>query len=423
MKTMENESEIPIHCAHTELLPIMKVVPNPQNPNKHPDKQIELLADVIKANGWRTSITISKRSGFIVCGHGRYAAAVKLGLKSVPVDFQDFESEAEEYSVLIADNRIAELSKVDEGGIAELVSNLQTDFDDFDVKNLGYTDKDFDRLLKRVGIEDPTTEDEMPDVVNVSPVSEPGTLWKLGNHLLICGDSTDKAVVDRLRDKAPVPADLMVTDPPYGVEYEPEWRGEAAESGTIGQRRRTDNEALGKVTNDNQADWSEAWELFNGHVAFVWHAATHSPTVYESLTANNFEIRSQIIWAKSNFAISRGHYHWQHEPCWYAVRKGAKANFEGDRKQSTLWEIPIPKKSETGHSTQKPVECMARPIRNHSKEGDAVYDPFLGSGTTLIAAEQLGRICIGVEINPEYCDLIVKRWENLTGKTAIRIDE
>ena len=149
---------------------------------------------------------------------------------------------------------------------------------------------------------------------------------------------------------------------------------------------------------------------------YCWHADRHASTVQTSLIVAGFEIRNQVIWAKPGFVISRGHYNWQHEPCWYSVRKGSTASWAGDHSQSTLWEITLDKNVDGGHSTQKPVECMARPIRNHS--GD-VYDPFLGSGTTVIACEQLGRRCYGLEIEPKYVDVILQRWENFTGKTAV----
>lgn len=206
----------------------------------------------------------------------------------------------------------------------------------------------------------------------------------------------------------------MVTDPPYGVEYDADWRNHAMRSSgaAVGGR------AIGKVSNDDNADWREAWALFPGEVMYVWHAGQKAHIVAESLEVMDFEIRAQIIWAKNNIVISRGHYHPKHEPCWYAVRKGGTGHWSGDRKQATVWNIDKPLKSETGHSTQKPVECMRRPIENNSNPGQVVYDPFLGSGTTMIAAESTGRFCYGLELSPAYCDVIVKRWEEYTGKKA-----
>jgi DNA modification methylase len=207
----------------------------------------------------------------------------------------------------------------------------------------------------------------------------------------------------------------MVTDPPYGVEYDAKWREDAGVNGP--------GAAKGKVLNDDRADWTEAWALFPGDVAYVWHAGLYASTVAESLIKCGFNMRSQIIWAKSNFAMSRGDYHWQHEPCWYAVKKAAKGHWAGDRKQTTIWNIPKPQKSETGHSTQKPVECMKRPIENNSSIGQAVYEPFSGSGTTIIACEMTGRVCYAIELNPAYVDIAVKRWEQFTGQKATLVKD
>jgi DNA modification methylase len=176
--------------------------------------------------------------------------------------------------------------------------------------------------------------------------------------------------------------------------------------------------ATGEVLNDDRADWREAWALFPGEVAYVWHGALHAPLVAQSLEAAGFAIRAQIIWDKTGLVIGRGDYHWQHEPCWYAVRKAGKGHWAGDRKQTTVWAIPH-QKSETGHGTQKPVACMLRPIENNSSPGQAIYEPFSGSGTTIIAAEMSGRACHAVELNPAYVDVAVQRWQAFTGQAAV----
>jgi DNA modification methylase len=175
---------------------------------------------------------------------------------------------------------------------------------------------------------------------------------------------------------------LMVTDPPYGVNYDAGWRSQRGVS--------RPGKALGKVLNDDNADWREAWTLFPGDVAYVWHAGLHAGEVESSLLAVGFTIRCQIIWDKTRLIIGRGDYQWRHEPCWYAVRKGKAGHWSGDRTQASIWPI-LHRASETGHSTQKPVECMRRPIENNSSPGQAVYEPFCGSGTTIIAAEMTGR--------------------------------
>jgi DNA modification methylase len=253
-----------------------------------------------------------------------------------------------------------------------------------------------------------TDEDEVPELAKTA-VSTAGDIWCLGDHRVGCGDSTDAAAVDALlKGREP---HLMITDPPYGVEYDPAWRHQR---GVSRSGRRS------KVRNDERADWAPAWALFPGTVAYVWHGALRSIPAAESLVSQGFTIRAQIIWAKERLVIGRGDYHWQHEPCWYAVR--SKGNWTGDRKQTTLWTIPSSgQDAETEHSTQKPVECMRRPLLNNSGPGDAVYDPFLGSGTTLIAAETSGRCCFAMELESLYVDLAVRRWQAFTGKVAMRL--
>lgn len=239
-----------------------------------------------------------------------------------------------------------------------------------------------------------------------------GDIYELNGHRLICGDSTHPDVVAALlREDKPI---LMVTDPPYGVNYDASWREKLK---TKNDRWSKSVHSTGKVLNDHQSSWALAYFLFPGSVMYVWHSAFHSDTVSKDIKDLDFQIIYQIIWVKQ-VAFGRGDYHWYHEPCWVAVKKGHKHNWQGSRTERTVWEIQsraaigdTSKMEEaTGHSTQKPLECMARPIRNNTAKGEGVYDPFLGSGTTLIAAEQLGRTCYGVELSPAYCDIIVNRW-------------
>ena len=204
---------------------------------------------------------------------------------------------------------------------------------------------------------------------------------------------------------------LLVTDPPYGIEYDPAWRAKA------GVNHNT--KKMGAVTHDNRADWREAWALFPGSVAYVWHAGLKAAVVAESLEVSGFTLRSQIIWSKDRMALSRGDYHWKHEPCWYAVRNGAAGDRTDDRTQTTVWDIPARDDSGHGHSTQKPVACMSRPMQNHVAA--AVYDPFVGSGTTIIAAEQVGRRACAMEFEPVYCQIVIDRWEAFTGLRAVKV--
>ena len=255
------------------------------------------------------------------------------------------------------------------------------------------------------GLTDP---DEVP-APPANPVTVLGDVWILGKHRIVCGDSTHADMVAKCLNG--VKPHLMVTDPPYGVEYDPTWRERSHLAGS--------GSAKGKVLNDDKADWREAWALFPGDVAYVWSApGPLQGTVHDSMVAASFDVRQQIVWAKSQFAIGRGHYHYQHEVCWYAVRKGRTGHWNGDRKQTTLWQIDKPRKSDTGHSTQKPVECMKRPIENNSSPGQAVYEPFSGSGTTIIAGEMTGRCVHAIELAPEYVDVAVNRWQDFTGQQA-----
>ena len=250
-------------------------------------------------------------------------------------------------------------------------------------------------------------------------------------HRLACGDSTDPATVNAaFGDLKP---HLMVTDPPYGVNYDPKWRedlgidwtGQAQRRSTHPNAKPLKSRSLGKVENDDRADWREVWALVPGDVAYVWHGGLHAATVEESLQAASFVVRGQIIWVKQHFVFSRGDYHWQHEPCWYAVRKGATGRWSGDRKQTTVWEIANASAFHgdkgdgvTGHGTQKPIECMKRPIENNSKPGDAVYDPFSGSATTIIAGEMTARRVVAIELSPAYVDVGVLRWQSFVGREA-----
>jgi DNA modification methylase len=239
-----------------------------------------------------------------------------------------------------------------------------------------------------------------------------GDIWQLGRHRLACGDATDSALVRRLLGSTR--PRLMVTDPPYGVGYDPAWRTRELKDGNGPVRRA--------LLNDDRADWRDAWALFPGDIVYCWHGALKTSAVQAGLEAADFRVRAQIVWDKGRLIISRGHYHWMHEACWYAVRRLKTANWQGDRKQVTIWRIPHKRRSaDTGHATQKPIECMRRPILNHTLQGDVVYDPFLGSGTTLIAAEITGRACYAIELSPDYVALAIARWEQLTGRQAERL--
>lgn len=237
----------------------------------------------------------------------------------------------------------------------------------------------------------------------------PGDVWVLGEHRLICGDSTDPATVAKLL--AAGKPHLMVTDPPYGVQYDADWRN---------NRDRKNGKpygasAVGLVRNDERSDWRATFRLFPGDVAYVWHGERSVADVYQQLIDCRFVPRNLIVWNKQRIVLSRGHYNSKHETCWYAVKGAVLAHWSGDMSQATVWDIEH-LSSDTGHSTQKPVECMLRPILNNSAPGDLVYEPFCGSGTTIIAAERSGRRCRAVEISPLYCYVALARWAEETGR-------
>ncbi|TKZ20795.1 DNA methylase [Shimia litoralis] len=386
-------------------LPLGQIIPYARNPRRN-EQAIATVAASIKEFGWRQPIVVDE-GHVVLAGHTRLAAAQQLGLDTAPVHVAKGLSEAQARAFRIMDNRSGENAEWDEGLLnLELADLLEAEFD------LGLTGFSEDELTALMSsLEDDSGpqegEDEIPETPE-DPVSRPGDLWVLGKHRLLCGDATVATDVERVLDG--VTPLLMVTDPPYGVEYDPGWRNDTGAAKT----KRT-----GKVLNDDRADWREAWALFPGDVAYVWHGALHATTVAESLETSGFNIRSQIIWAKDRLVLSRGDYHWQHEPCLYAVKKSGKGHWAGDRKQTTLWQIANKDQdADTVHGTQKPVECMRRPILNNSSPGQAIYEPFMGSGTTLIAAETTGRVCHGIELNPAYVDVAVKRWQQFTGQTA-----
>ena len=382
---------------------VAELVPYARNSRTHSEAQVAQIAASIREFGFTNPVLVDAK-GEIIAGHGRVMAAKVLGLAEVPVLVLDHLTDAQRRAYVIADNKLALNAGWDLELLAVELGELQGF--DFDLMLTGFSDDELSKLLaeKTEGLTDP---DEIPNPPEI-PVSSPGDVWLLGKHRLVCGDSTDADTVAKALNG--ISPHLMVTDPPYGVEYDPAWREKAgvAASGT----------AKGKVLNDDKADWRDAWALFPGDVAYVWHAGLFAGVVGDSLAASGFQLRSQIIWDKGQLVLSRGDYHWEHEPCWYAVKKGAKGHWAGDRKQTTVWHIAKPKKNETGHGTQKPVECMKRPIENNSKPGDYVYEPFSGSGTTIIAAEMTGRRCYAIELSPAYVDVAVRRWEEFTGKTA-----
>ena len=401
-------------------VPVADLIPYARNSRTHSDAQVAKIAASIREFGFLNPIIVDGENG-IIAGHGRVMAAQKLALHVVPVIEAAHLSEAQKRAYIIADNRLA----LDAGWDMDMLKVELSDLKgmDFDLSLTGFEVGEIGKLLlDPAGKTDP---DDIPEPPTV-PVSVLGDVWQLGRHRIACGSSTDADTVAAVL--AGVKPHLMVTDPPYGVNYDPAWRDGTVDAETGVRKGKVElgpiaGRAKGVVSNDDNADWREAWAIFPGDVAYVWHAGLFAGVVADSLAACGFELRSQIVWAKNHLAIGRGDYHWQHEPCWYAVRKGKVGHYDGGRKQTTLWEIDKPRKSETGHSTQKPVECMKRPIENNSSPGQAIYEPFSGSGTTIIAGEMTGRCVYAIELNPAYVDVAVKRWQDFTGEKAILVGD
>lgn len=385
---------------------IADLIPYARNARTHSDEQIAQIAASMREWGWTNPVLIDE-TGTIIAGHGRVLAARKLGITDVPVMVASGWTEAQKRAYVIADNKLALNAGWNLDALGAEFREL-TELG-FDCELTGFVGDELQALMleNTEGLTDP---DDVPEVP-ANPVSASGDVWLLGKHRLVCGDSTDADAVAKCLNG--VEPHLMVTDPPYGVEFDPSWRVRAP---TLTSNFKGGT-AEGRVLNDDRSDWRLAWSLFPGVVAYVWHGALNAPVVAASLEASGFEMRAQVIWAKKNHPMGRGHYHWRHEPCWYAVKKGGTGHWVGGRKQNTLWEIEH-RKSETGHSAQKPVECMKRPIENNSSPGQAVYDPFVGSGTTIIAGEMTGRSIHAIEIHPPYVDVAIKRWQDFTGHTA-----
>jgi site-specific DNA-methyltransferase (adenine-specific) len=375
------------------------------NPRKIADKEIEKLTSHIKEDGYHQRIIVNS-DYTIIGGHQRKKALLAAGYKKNDV-----------IDVLISD-RLLSAEELDRINIRD---NLPFGEYDFDILNDRF-DKDTlldfgmsDNLLVGFGEDNLFAEDEaIFDSELIEPRAKLGDLYILGNHRLLCGDSTNAEHVSRLLDGTnPI---LMVTDPPYGVNYEPEWRKDAG---------LNNSQNMGKVLNDDRYDWSDAYSLFTGDVAYIWHPSKYTHKFAEHIETNGFDLINLIVWSKNRFVLSRGDYHHQHEPLWYGVKKGRNHNWQGKRDQSTIWEIDnyaggaTDGEEQTGHGTQKPIECMLRPIINNSKVGESVYDPFGGSGTTLIAAQRSKRNCYMMELSPAYVDIIVQRWEKETGQQGI----
>ena len=387
-------------------LPLEQLIPYARNPRKN-DSAVATVAASLKEFGWRQPIVVDEGM-VILAGHTRLDAARQLGLATAPVHIARGLTPAQARAYRLMDNRASENAEWDEALLGLELGDLQGE--GFDLGLTGFDDAELNRLLAGLGDEADSPRGRGRGPGDAGRPGQPA-----GRPLAARAASP---ALRRLHGRDRRRAGARRRDPAADGQRST-LRGRVR-SGWRNQAGAAKTKRTGKVLNDDRADWREAWALFPGDVAYVWHGALHAATVAESLEAAGFAIRSQIIWAKERLVLSRGDYHWMHEPMWYAVKKSGKGHWAGDRKQTTLWQISSrDQDAETVHGTQKPVECMRRPILNNSSPGQAVYEPFMGSGTTLIAAETTGRVCHGIELNPAYVDVAVERWQRFTGKSAV----
>jgi DNA modification methylase len=399
---------------------IDRLVEYPRNPRKN-DKAIDRMCDSIRQFGFKIPCLV-RSDGEVVDGHVRLKAARKLGLTEIPVMLCDEWTPAQVKAFRLMVNRSVTWADWDDELLALELQEIQEA--DFDLSLTGFDPGEIDALL---ALDDDDRGNAAPPLPE-SPVSRLGDLWLLGPHRVLAGDATSAEAVARLLgDRKPR---LMVTDPPYGIELDSEWRDKAGLNG-LGpaepsyMKKRTAGHTETSISGDTRADWSAAFELVPTlEVAYVWHASKFTREVLDGLLRIGFVHHQQIIWNKGRTVLTRTLYWFAHEPCWFVRKKNAPWYGRAGQ-NSTIWDSPSPKfvmgssdEDKFDHPTQKPIELMRKPILNHLRRGELVYDPFLGSGTTLAAAELTERVCYGLELDPKYVDVIVQRWQQLTGKQA-----
>lgn len=466
------EDGIKVFCAYDDIIHVDDLIPNPGNPKVHDRSQVNLLGDIIIRTGWRAPVTISKRSGRITKGHGRRLAAIAMKLKWVPVEYQEYASEAEEHADVIADNRLSDMAEFDDVKLLDMISDL----DDLPIEMTGFTSDDLDNIFGTESNGDDTAAfDRVPaDDEPVPSYIQPGDLIVMGWHRMLCGDATNHDDVDKLMNGNK--ASLIHTDPPYGVSYE-------SQSGRFDMIQNDDKQDDDLLQTLLIPAFKNYVRIANDDAAFyIWHASSTRRDFSDAMIAAGIVEKQYIIWVKNAPVLGHADYQWSHEPCFYAEKAGHHAVFYGDRKQRTTWKIlmrdadslasditggmmvmdgmgnkmyvadkpPSGKKlrkvrmspgeslfltnadksgtvwevsrdTNTIHPTQKPTELAKRAILNSTKEGDIVADFFAGSGSTLMAAEETGRAAYIMELAPHYCDAIINRYMKSTNKNDVTV--
>lgn len=410
---------VPVYCAHDKIVQTVQLIPNPANPNKHPDDQIKMLAKIIKASGWRQPITVSNRSGYIVKGHGRLMAAQLAGLDEVPVDFQDYATEAEEYADLIADNRIAELSEIDNKLLADVFAEIDTG--EIDLDQTGYTETEIEQIITQLAesIHDELEDgkgDNFDDAPAAEPISKRGDLWILGRHRVVCGDATnekDRAML--LGDDEP---QIILTDPPYCSGG---FQESGRINGSIGEKNMTNKGKKIKVTIANDTLSTRGYQQlirnvlksFSGTVVYCFTDWRMWLYLYDVMEESGFGVKNMIVWNKKVLGLGMG-WRTQHELVMFAHR--TKPEWNNHKGYGNVLEAT--RSGNELHPTQKPLEIFEA-ILDNTAWASGVYDPFGGSGTTMAAAEKQGQKSYIMELMPAYTDTIVRRYVQLTGSTDI----
>lgn len=393
-----------LHDLRIERRSLDALIPYARNSRTHSDDQIAQIAASIHEFGWTNPVLVDGESG-IIAGHGRVLAARKLGLTEVPVVELAHLTPAQRRAYVIADNKLAENAGWDFDVLAVELDELRDD--GFDLDLLGFTQSELNDLVGTDKSVPLTDEDEVPTPPQ-DPVTKPGDMWVCGKHRVMCGDSTSIEAVEALCSDG---VDMLLTDPPYNVAYE----GKTKDALTI------QNDAMGD--GDFRQFLRDAFVSANavmkpGAVFYIWHADSEGYNFRGACLDAGWKVRQCLVWKKQSMVLGRQDYQWRHEPCLYGWKDGAGHLWAADRKQTTILEFDRPQRSGE-HPTMKPVALFEYQMLNNTKGGDIVLDLFGGSGTTLIAAEKNERIARIIEIDPRYCDVIIKRWQDFTGKEAI----
>lgn len=398
---------------------IDKINQAPYNPRidlKPGDDEYEKLKSSIQTFGYVDPLVWNERTGHLVGGHQRFKIMMESNPVAVDVSVVDL-SEEDEKVLNIALNKTG--GDWDYSKLTSLLEELQQN-DEIDFSLTGFSEDEFESILNDLDTELPGTYTDVPeddfDAESAyndieAPTTQKGDIWLLGKHRLICGDSTDSAVIERLMDGNK--ADMVFTDPPYNVDY----TGKTKDALTI-QNDHMDNDTFYQFLSSAYTSMFDATN--EGGAIYVCHADSEGLNFRKGMIDTGWLLKQCIIWVKNNIVLGRQDYHWKHEPILYGWKPGASHRWNGDRKQSTVWEFDKPLRN-ADHPTMKPIGIPARAIQNSSKEGNIILDVFGGSGSTLLAAEQTDRICYTSELDPKYCDVIVKRYEEHTGQSAVRI--